>query len=160
MMRPINNPFLKGHDYDCFGCAPHNPIGLGLEFFEDGEEVISEWKPREHFEGFKGVLHGGIQAALHDEIASWVVFVKLGTAGYTQNLSLTYLAPVMVAKGPITLRSKLRDMDGNKATMVTTLFDGEGKACSESLAVYFTVPVHIAKRMFDYPGKEAFLETM
>jgi acyl-coenzyme A thioesterase PaaI-like protein len=156
-MKAIHNPFLKGHDYDCFGCAPHNPIGLALEFFEDGEDIFTTWNSREHFEGFKGVLHGGIQAALHDEIASWVVFVKLGTAGYTQSLSLTYLAPVMVAKGPITLRSRLRDMDGNKATMVTTLFDGEGKACSESLAVYFTVPVHIAKRMFDYPGKEAFL---
>jgi acyl-coenzyme A thioesterase PaaI-like protein len=158
-MQAIKNPFLEGHNYDCYGCAPHNPIGLALEFFADGDDIVSTWKPREHFEGFKGVLHGGIQAALHDEIASWVVFVQLGTAGYTQSLSLTYLAPVLVAKGPVTLRSGLRDMDGNKANIITTLFDGEGKACSESLAVYFTVPVHIAKRMFDYPGKEAFLET-
>ena len=158
-MQAIKNPFLEGPSYDCYGCAPHNPMGLALEFFADGDDIVSTWKPREHFEGFKGVLHGGIQAALHDEIASWVVFVQLGTAGYTQSLSLTYLAPVLVAKGPVTLRSRLRDMDGNKANIVTTLFDGEGKACSESLAVYFTVPVHIAKRMFDYPGKEAFLET-
>jgi len=158
-MKTITNPFLKGQEYDCFGCAPHNPIGLALEFFEDGDEIFSQWKPKDHFEGFKGVLHGGIQAALHDEIASWVVFVKQGTAGYTQELSVKYLAPVMVAKGPITLRARLREIDGNKANITTTLFDGEGKACSESLAVYFTVPVHIAKRMFDYPGKEAFLGT-
>ena len=120
-MRPINNPFLEGPEYDCFGCAPNNPLGLALEFFEDGDEIRSTWKPREHFEGFKGVLHGGIQAALHDEIASWVVFVKLGTAGYTQNLSVTYLAPVMVSKGPIQLRSRLQHMDGNKANILTKI---------------------------------------
>lgn len=158
-MKAINNPFQHGPGYDCYGCAPHNPMGLALQFFEDGDDIFSEWKPKEHFEGFKGVLHGGIQAALHDEIASWVVFVKLGTAGYTQELSLTYISPVLVAKGPVSLRSHLQDMDGNKANIVTTLFDGEGKACSTSLAVYFTVPIHIAKRIFDYPGKEAFMGT-
>lgn len=156
-MRRIYNPFINGPEYDCFGCAPQNPLGLALEFFEDGDEIFSRWKPREHFEGFKGVLHGGIQAALHDEIASWVVFVKLGTAGYTQSLAINYLAPVKVAKGPICLRSSLLNMEGNKAHIRTTLFDGEDKPCSESLAVYFTVPVHIARRMFDYPGQDAFL---
>ncbi len=129
-----------------------------MDFFLDGEEIISEWKPNPLFAGFKGVLHGGIQAALHDEIASWVVFVFLKTAGYTTDLQVKYLNPVFIEKGILTLRSRLDRMDKNKAYIQTILADGCGKQCSESEAVYFTVPQHIAARTFAYPGIDAFFE--
>ena len=76
-MRRINNPFVRYDGYDCFGCAPENPLGLALDFFEDGEDLVATWEPGEHYQGYNRVLHGGIQATLLDEIASWVVFVKI-----------------------------------------------------------------------------------
>ena len=157
-MGKIVNPYIGTEGYNCFGCSPGNSMGLAMEFFRDGEEIVSEWKPKPLYAGFKGVLHGGIQATLHDEIASWVVFVILKTAGYTTDLQVKYLNPVYLGKGNLTLKSRLDRMEKNIAYIRTTLADGSGKLCSESEAVYFTVPAHIATRSFGYPGIDAFVE--
>ncbi len=39
-----------------------------MEFYEDGDEVVSIWKPRPEYQGWIDTLHGGIQAVLMDEI--------------------------------------------------------------------------------------------
>jgi acyl-coenzyme A thioesterase PaaI-like protein len=122
-----------------------------MSFAEDGEEIVSVWSPEAHFAGYGGILHGGIQATLHDEIASWVVFAKLRTAGFTERLEMDYRNPVRIATGDLTLRARLERMEGNKAFIRTRLFDGEGKLGSESLAVYFTLPQHIARKRMAFP---------
>ena len=83
-MKEIKNPFLDRKDYCCFGCSPANHIGLRMKFYEEEEFVVSEWLPRSEFEGYANVLHGGIQATLMDEIASWTIYVKAGTGGVTR----------------------------------------------------------------------------
>ena len=69
-MRKISNPWLHKEGYYCFGCAPTNPIGLHMEFFEEGDQIISFWRPQDHFQGWVGVLHGGIISTLIDETAN------------------------------------------------------------------------------------------
>ena len=47
-----------------------NPVGLHLHIFETAlGEVESIYIAPEHFQGYPGVLHGGIVAALIDEIS-------------------------------------------------------------------------------------------
>lgn len=47
-----------------------NPIGLHLHLYEVEPGVIeSRYLAPEHFEGYPGVLHGGIVAAIIDEIS-------------------------------------------------------------------------------------------
>ena len=158
-MRDIKNPFVGISGYSCFGCAPSNERGLRMKFAEEGEEIVSSWTPEPQFAGYGSILHGGIQATLHDEIASWVVFVKLETAGFTERLEMDYRNPVKVDSGVLTLRSKLERMEGNKAYIRTSLFDGKGKLGSESLAVYFTLPQHIARRKLSFPeNSSAFFD--
>ena len=94
-MRKICNPWLGSEGYKCFGCSPDNPIGVHMEFFEDGEDVVCFWHPQEHFQGWINTLHGGIQSTLIDEIASWVVFRKLQTTGVTTKLEVSFHKPVM-----------------------------------------------------------------
>lgn len=156
-MADIANPFEGTEGYNCFGCSLGNPIGLRLRFRDEGEAVSAAWEPRAEFAGFHGVLHGGIQATLHDEIASWYVFAKLGTAGFTADLTVRYLSPVYISKGAVRLVTTLLSNDGRRAVMRTTLYDGGGTACSESDVSYAIVPEHIARRKFYYPGKEAFV---
>ena len=36
-MKKILNPYLNKEGYNCVCCAPNNPVGLHLEFWEDGE---------------------------------------------------------------------------------------------------------------------------
>ena len=52
-----------------------------MEFFEDGDDIVSLWQPTPNFQGWLNTLHGGIQSVLLDEICGWVVMRKLQTAG-------------------------------------------------------------------------------
>ncbi|MEN8156352.1 MAG: PaaI family thioesterase [Bacteroidota bacterium] len=156
MMKRLRNPYADQPGYNCFGCSPANSIGLQMAFFEDGEEVVSTWRPGTQFQGFHDILHGGIQSTLMDEIASWVVFVKLKTVGVTYRLNTRFKAPVRISSGEITLRARFVEQRRNIATIKVELLDGEGKKCSESVVDYFLIPQEKAEKEFHYPGKEAF----
>ena len=44
-MKKIIHPWSNHEGYNCFGCSPDNPIGLHLEFYEDGDYIVSTWHP-------------------------------------------------------------------------------------------------------------------
>jgi len=155
-MRDIRNPFVDRPDYNCFGCSPANGEGLRMSFREEGDAIFSSWQPERRFAGYGGILHGGIQATLHDEIASWLVMVKLSTAGFTERLEIDYRNPVRIDEGSLNLTSRLDRMEGNRAFIRTSLFDAKGRLGSESLAVFFTLPQRIAKKKMGYPEDGAF----
>lgn len=157
-MKRLYNPYRKLEGYNCFGCSPDNPIGLKLNFFEDGEKVISNWSPSMDYQGYFHILHGGIQATMMDEIASWVVLVKVKTAGVTSRLNCKYIKSVEIDKGAIRLEAKLREMKRNLAYIDVSLFDGEGTLCASAEAVYFTFPEEVARKKLHFPKIEEFYE--
>ena len=157
-MRKLSNPYARYKEYNCFGCSPGNPIGLQMQFYEEEELIRCEWEPGTDYQGFHNVLHGGIQATLMDEIASWVVFMKLDTAGVTYRMNTLYRKPVLITLGRITLRARLTESNRRIATIQVELLDGEGKVCSESEVEYFVFPRERAEKDFHFPGREAFYE--
>ena len=55
-------------DHFCFACGRNNPDGLGLKFEYPGPgRCRAEFVPSAKFQGWQGVLHGGIVATLLDE---------------------------------------------------------------------------------------------
>ena len=152
----LQNPYARLPGYNCFGCSPDNTMGLKMEFQESGEEIISTWQPDEHFQGFIDILHGGIQATMMDEIASWVVFVKLETAGVTYRLNTRFRKPVRISGGTITLRAKVIRKVRNIASIQVKLFDGKNQECSEGMVEYFLLAPEKARSEMYYPGKNAF----
>jgi len=55
---------------NCFICGEHNEAGLNLDWwFDDEEEYLhTEFTPDDRFQGWKGVVHGGIVTSVLDEI--------------------------------------------------------------------------------------------
>ncbi len=157
MTRMIHNPFQGMRGYDCFGCSPDNPVGLRMEFHLDGDVVTSEWTPDAHFQGWVNILHGGIQATLMDEIAGWLVMVKLGTAGVTSRMEVRLIKSAHMNRAPFRLRAELQEMKGNIAIIKVELFDNQDQLCADSLMHYFTYPEKIARQRLHYPGTEHFL---
>jgi len=51
----------------CFACGPQNPIGLHLRFEEEGDGLRAEFVPGPEYQGYAGVLHGGIVVTALDE---------------------------------------------------------------------------------------------
>lgn len=162
MKKKVKNPFAqnnKNEDYHCFGCSPFNEIGLKLSFSVLDDELIeSIWKPKAHFEGFYRVLHGGIQATLHDETAAWLVFTKCKTSGVTQSLNINYLKPVYITDNQVRTTARLIQVKEKKAIISTKLFNSNNELCSEGEVTYFIFPEAIAKRKYNYPGVEAFFD--
>lgn len=54
----------------CFICGVENPVGLHLHIYETEPGVVeTKYIAPEHFQGYPGVLHGGIVGAIIDEIS-------------------------------------------------------------------------------------------
>lgn len=158
MMRKLSNPFEKLPGYYCFGCSSVNHQGLRMTFYEDGEEIISTWNPDHHFQGYINIVHGGVQSTLMDEIASWVVFIKLRTGGVTSKLITKFRKPVVISDGPLTIRAKLVSKGSRLAEIDVKLFNGKGVLCSETTAEYFVFTPEKAAEQMNFPGVEAFYE--
>ena len=157
-MQDLNNPFSGKPGDGCFGCAPpeQNHQGLGMTFSRDGDKVISIWQPRSHFQGFDGVVHGGIQGTLIDEIASWVVFTICGTAGVTGSMELEYLKSAEIKNGPFRLEAILEDRDRRMAHISVELKDSKEQLCSRGKVHYRLFSEEMARKRLNYPGTEAF----
>ena len=56
-MKKIINPWNKKEGYNCFGCCKSNESGVKMDFYEDGDEVVSFWKPQPQFQGWTNTLH-------------------------------------------------------------------------------------------------------
>ncbi len=55
----------------CFICGLENPVGLHLHIYEIEPGVVqTSYVAPDHFQGYPGVLHGGIVASLIDEISA------------------------------------------------------------------------------------------
>ncbi len=55
----------------CFGCGPANEKGLRIRSFEDGDELVCDWKPEPHHLAFDGIVNGGILGSLLDCHSNW-----------------------------------------------------------------------------------------
>ena len=155
-MKKIRNPFAGIEGFDCFGCCPDNPIGLKMKFTEEAEYLTSEWQPSDHLQGYMNVLHGGIQATLMDEIASWTIYVKAKTGGVTSSLKVEYIKPVFVDRGTIFLKGKLLDRQGQTVTVQVELLNHDKILCSRAIVNYYIFPEEIARQRYYYPGHESF----
>ncbi|MDE6871001.1 MAG: PaaI family thioesterase [Bacteroidales bacterium] len=153
-MKKIINPWLGLEDegYNCFGCSPSNPYGLKMEFYEDGEDIVSFWNPGNNYQGWLNTLHGGIQAALMDEIAMWVIARKLQTSGMTTNLNIKYRHPIPTGEGTvIEIRSHIREQKRNFVILDASIVH-DGKVCSSAEITYYCFPKEKAASDYYFSG--------
>ena len=61
---------------NCFVCGRRNPRGLYMVFYDDGEnEVFSEYTVGEDYQGYPGIVHGGVVASMLDEVVARVAMI-------------------------------------------------------------------------------------
>jgi len=79
----------------CFGCGTNNPIGLKLKFRRDGKGVRTEFTPGSQYQGWPGMVHGGILICMLDEAMSYAAHFA-GTICITARMEvkLKHLVPV------------------------------------------------------------------
>ncbi|MCJ7751507.1 MAG: PaaI family thioesterase, partial [Armatimonadetes bacterium] len=60
----------------CFACGKGNPIGLKLDFRFEGEEYVTEFEVRPEYQGWAGIVHGGLLATVLDETMARLLWEK------------------------------------------------------------------------------------
>jgi uncharacterized protein (TIGR00369 family) len=133
----------------CFICGRQNPIGLHLDFYEDPEtgQVRAEFTVPDEFQGYPGVVHGGIVAAVLDEIAGRAVML----GGSDENLMATVRLTVRYRR-PTPIDTPLTGVGWvERAGTVGARVAGEirlpdGTVTAESEAVLANVPEEFRAR--------------
>lgn len=123
-----------------------------MEFYEDGDEIISIWKPEQKYQSWINTLHGGIQAVLLDEICGWVVSRKLQTTGVTSKMETRYLKPVSTKDEYLVLRASIKEQRRNIVMIEASLYNSQQVLCSQAVCTYFTMSSEKAKEQMHFPG--------
>lgn len=147
-MRKLLNPWKDLEGYNCFGCAPGNAAGVRMEFYEDGDEIVSVWKPETQFQGWLNTLHGGIHSVMLDEICAWVVLRKLQTTGVTSKMETRFRKAVSTEDDYVILRARIVEQRRNLVQIKAELMNQNGEVCSEAVCQYFTFPPEKAREMY------------
>ena len=125
----------------CFVCGIENPVGLHLKFYETkAGEVTAEITVPEQYQGYPGVVHGGIVASMLDEVTgraamegdAWRFMV-------TAKLDLRYRSPVPLAQR-LFLVGRLVNRRGRLATAHGEIRLSDGKVCAEADALLADIP--------------------
>jgi acyl-coenzyme A thioesterase PaaI-like protein len=156
MVREIENIFLDFPGYGCFACDPRNRLGLRMKFYADDEkgEVFTKLRLEEHLSGFPGILHGGIQCALVDEVAFWAMFDKLKKIGVTMRVEMDFVKKVD-NPGALEIRGRIEQIRDRRVTVKVNIYDGQNNLATRSRVTYF-----IPKRemLYRIMGEERFTE--
>ncbi|HHT52879.1 MAG: PaaI family thioesterase [Bacteroidales bacterium] len=150
--RKIKNVFAQGN-YNCIACSPYNPIGFKLQFYEEGDYITASWNPQHNYEGYPGILHGGVQALLLDEISAWTVYIKAKTSGVTGRMSIRYKKEVTINQSEIRLRGRILEHRRNLCILEAQLFNAEGELCAEAETTFFLFPVEKMIAEGTYPAR-------
>ena len=137
----------------CFACGVENLKGLGLSFYEVGpDEVMAECTIPAHFEGFPGIVHGGIVATMLDEVTGRAAMIgEHAHFRLTAKLDIRYRKPVPSGQ-PLRLRGVVVRRKGHVAFAHSELILADGTVAAEADAV-----------LVDHPGlhdDESVLESL
>lgn len=126
----------------CFVCGIENSFGLHLKFYDTSPgEVTVETILEERYQGYPGVVHGGIVAAMLDEAAgrAWMGEAQNPRFMFTAKLEVNYRKNVPVGR-PIRLVGKVGSSHGRKATASSAIYDEAGLLLAEASALLVNVP--------------------
>jgi len=126
---------------NCFVCGLENPVGLRLAFYAVApDEVVSEIVLPAHYQGYPGVVHGGIVASMLDEIVGRAAMGGEETRFMmTARLQIRYRKPVPIEQ-PLRLMGKLVQRRGKVSEARGELWLPDGSLGAEADALLVDLP--------------------
>jgi acyl-coenzyme A thioesterase PaaI-like protein len=133
---------------NCFVCGRENPIGLHLKFYETSPgEVTVEYTVPEQFQGYPGVVHGGVVAAILDEVTGRT---QMGGTSprfmFTARLDVRYRKNVPVGR-PLKIIGRAGISRERTATATGKSFGPDGELLAEAEALLINVPDKIVENV-------------
>jgi acyl-coenzyme A thioesterase PaaI-like protein len=122
----------------CVVCGQDNPRGLRIRYEPaDGGAVKATWNPEPCWEGFEGVVHGGIVSTVLDEAMSKAV-AACGCEALTAELRVRFRRPVTAAGG-YRIRGWVVDRLKRRIRTEAELSGPDGAECAHAWAVFLSL---------------------
>jgi uncharacterized protein (TIGR00369 family) len=117
----------------CFACGIDNDFGLQIHFYDNGEdEVHAAYTVPEQFQGYPGMVHGGILATILDELLGRAVMALDPTYFMVSaKLTVRYRKPVPIGQ-PLQLMGKVLRRRGRISTSKAEIRLSDGTLCAEA----------------------------
>jgi acyl-coenzyme A thioesterase PaaI-like protein len=133
---------LQPNSKMCFICGLENPVGLKLRIYQTEPGVIeTTYTAPDHFQGYPGVLHGGIVASILDEISARA---QMGDPTsprfmFTGKLEVKYRKNVPTGK-PLKIIGRAGKSKGKLAEGWAGIYDEQGILLAEANTLLINVP--------------------
>jgi len=121
----------------CFACGKGNPIGLKLDFRFEGEEYVTEFEVRPEYQGWAGIVHGGLLATVLDETMARLLWEKELNA-ITGRLNVRYHDRLSVGES-VTVRARITKQRSPLVETSAKAAKADGTVVAEATAVSMEV---------------------
>ncbi len=137
---------LQPNSQHCFVCGVSNPFGLKLRFFETSPgEVTADCTISAEYQGYPGVVHGGVVAAMLDELAGRSLMGGDSPRFmYTARLEIRYRKNVPVGQ-PLHLVGNAVSAKQRTATAKSAIYDQDGSLLAEADVLLVNIPSEVVQ---------------
>ncbi len=132
-------------DNRCFGCGPANDKGLRIRSFEEGDEVVADFRPEPHHLAFEGVVNGGICGTLLDCHSNWTAAHHLMRKSGRDELPCTVTAEFAVKlrrptplDATLRLRARVVESSDDRAVVEASI-EAQGQVTATCRGVFVAV---------------------
>jgi uncharacterized protein (TIGR00369 family) len=123
----------------CFVCGEKNPLGLKLSLRMDPErgESTSEVTFAAHFQGWAGIVHGGLVATVLDEAMIYAAGAK-GLKCVTGEMTVRFVKPALTGV-TYALKGRFLEDQGRIVLAESVLVDGQGQEIARANGKLFKI---------------------
>lgn len=117
----------------CFVCGKANPSGLKAEFEIDKERLVltGHFTPSQAHQGYRGIMHGGLTAALLDEAMVKLLW-EVGIPAVSAALEIKLLKPIKVGE-EIVIRGWVEGFKGRLVLTGARIESHSGSVLAEAV---------------------------
>lgn len=117
-----------------------------MQFYRTGDnEISARITPPDHWTGWDGLVHGGLQCALMDEVTAWAAAVLTDQPSFfTLSIEVKYRRPVRTGQ-ELHIVGRLMDHKASKSRIQGLIMNDAGVVLVEALARI----LHVTPQKFD-----------
>jgi uncharacterized protein (TIGR00369 family) len=119
---------------DCFACGRNNPIGLRLEYTYENDTAIASFVLNPVFDGFPGIIHGGIVSTVLDESMAKAILHSSKEA-VTARMTVDFKQPLNSGT-TYTARGWVLEVRGRRITARSEIRNPEGNVCASAEGIW------------------------